>query len=502
MIQLRTIGTAISLLLLVVVSHATTCAAKPNVLFIAVDDLRPTLGCYGDIHAKTPSIDRLASEGLTFARAYCQQAVCSPSRTSIITGLRPDSTKVWDLFTHFRDTVPDVVTMPQHFKAHGYHTESIGKIMHKPHMQDDERSWSVPSRRGRGSHWHTAENLELLKRLKTEADEKGLTGKARYYTTLSSPTDDADVPDSDHADGNTAGMAVETLQRLSKQGEPFFLAVGFVKPHLLFSAPQKYWDLYDPNQLPRAKLDDYPAGAPKHAHTHWGELRHYAGMPQKGPVSTAQAKRLVHGYYACTSFADAQIGRVLQQLRELKLADNTIVVLWGDHGWKLGDYGAWCKHTAFEIDARVPLILRSPQHVGGKQTSALAELVDIYPTLCDLAELPRPTHLEGGSLAPLLEDPQQAWEDVAISQWPGKSKGVMGYSIRTNDWRYTEWVARHDGQPNEVVARELYDHRESRLGETINIVDQEQHKTTVDELASRLHERVSSTREESQTAPQ
>lgn len=476
-------------LFVIALSVTTSLTAKPNILFIAIDDLRPTLGCYGDQHAVTPNIDSLAAKGITFTRAYCQQAVCSPSRTSVMTGLRPDSTRVWDLQTVFRDTIPDVVTMTQHFRSHGYHTESIGKIMHKPHMQDDENSWSVPSRRGRGSHWHTSENIALRNRLLAEADERGLTGKDRYYTTLSSPTDDADVADSDHADGHVAEMALESLRSLAEEDQPFFLAVGFVKPHLPFSAPRRYWDLYEADKLPRSSTSDFPEGSPEHAHTFWGELRHYYGMPEKGPVSDTDAQRLVHGYYACVSFTDALVGRLLEQLRTLGIEEETTIVLWSDHGWKLGDYGAWCKHTAFEIDARVPLIVHVPKSTTGQKCSALVELVDIYPTLCKLADLPLPTHLEGNSLVPLLENPQQSGKGYALSQWPGKRKNVMGYSIRTPDWRYTEWRKQHKRRTDEVIARELYDHRKGVLEETKNEAEQEANRSVTEELTAELAER-------------
>ncbi|TWU20755.1 Arylsulfatase [Bythopirellula polymerisocia] len=490
MYMICTIATRTLGLLLGIVAFSTSWAARPNVLFLAVDDLRPNLGCYGDPHAITPNIDGLASEGLVFTRAYCQQAVCSPSRTSVMTGLRPDSTKVWDLFTYFRDTVPNVMTLPQQFKAHGYHTESIGKIMHKPHMQDDENSWSVPSRRGQGEKYHLPQSLEVRKQLIADAHEKGLTGPAFYYATLGPPVDDGVSQDADHADGNSSTLAVEALARLAKQDKPFFLAVGFIKPHLPFCAPHTYWDLYDPEKLPVAKLHDYPVGSPKIAHTYWGELRHYFGMPEHGPVNTMQAQQLVHGYYACTSFTDAQVGKLLKQLHDLKIDDNTIVVLWGDHGWKLGDYGAWCKHTAFEIDARVPLILYDPRKPIGKQTPALVELVDIYPTLCELSGLPVPEDLEGRSMAPLLDEPKQPWKDFAISQWPGKSRNVMGYSIRTQDWRYTEWVDRSEELDDQIVARELYDHRGGQLEEKVNEIDQGKYVPVVKKLASQLRESV------------
>ena len=335
--------------------------SMPNVLFLVVDDLRVELGCYGETRAKTPHIDALASRGLLFERAYCQQAVCSPSRTSVLTGLRPDSTKVWDLETDFRNTVPDVVTLPQHFRQHGYHTQSIGKVFHKSHMQDDAMSWSIPSRRAPGSNWINATSRELLGSLQKSADKHGLTGKPRYYATLGPPTESADSEDDGYPDGRCTEMAIEALQRYSDTPEtPFFLAVGFIKPHLPFCAPTKYWDMYSREDLTLPANPLLPENCPKCAASSWGELRNYAGMPEKGPVADHQARKLIHGYLACVSYIDTQIGKLLSELEELGMDGNTIVVLWSDHGWKLGEHGLWSKHTNFELDTRVPLIFSGP----------------------------------------------------------------------------------------------------------------------------------------------
>jgi len=430
-------------------------AAKPNVLFLAVDDLRTELGCYGNERVKSPNIDRLAKTGVVFNRAYCQQAVCSPSRTSLMTGLRPDSTRVYDLQTHFRDTVPDVVTLSEHFKNHGYAAVGMGKIYHGG--LNDEASWSEPWRRPNAPMYQLPKNQELIRKKWQAARARGLRGKQLSRAARGPATESADVPDNAYHDGAVADMAVESLRRI--KGKPFFLAVGFLKPHLPFNCPKKYWDLYDRTDIKLADNPFAPKGAPPFAMTSWGELRNYEGIPKRGPVSDEQALELIHGYLACVSYTDAQIGRILDELDKLSLADKTMVVLWGDHGWKLGEHGGWCKHTNFENDAQVPMIFRAPGAKGnGRSTDALAEFVDIYPTLCDLAGLPLPKHLEGTSAAPVLEDPGRAWKTAAFSQYPRyhDRRRMMGYSMRTDRYRYTEWI---DQTNREVVARELYDHK-------------------------------------------
>lgn len=454
-----------------------------NVLFIAIDDLRCELGCYGEKHIKSPNIDRLADSGTLFKRAYCQQAVCSPSRTSLLTGLRPDSTKVWDLTTFFRDTVPDVITLPQHFKNNGYHTESIGKIAHKVNMQDDKNSWSVKSRRTwANGYWQSEENLAIREKLIKDAKAKGLKGSDFYYATLGPATDNADVPDVDHPDGLAAKWAVESLEELAKDDKPFFLAAGFFKPHLPFSAPKKYWDMYDPDEIEMPDNDDWPENMPPIAGSNWGELRGYYGMPDNGKVTKEQARHLIHGYYACVSFADAQVGKLLDALERLKLADDTVIILWGDHGWKLGEYGAWCKHTNFELDTHAPLMISAPGYKANQKTEAFVEFVDIYPTLADLCDLPIPAHCEGISMVPLMKKPDRKWKPAAFSQFNRNGGKIMGYSIRTDAWRYTEWFQRKTGN---IIGRELYDHR-SDHGETVNLADNPKYKKNVSELSKQL----------------
>jgi len=453
-------------------------AGRLNVLFVAVDDLRTELGCYGVQAIQSPRIDQLAKRGTVFERAYCQQAVCSPSRTSLLTGCRPDTTKVYDLNTHFRKHLPDVVTLPQHFQNQGYFTRSVGKIFHGG--LDDAASWSDPPAKANRPGYQLPENQELVAR-KTEAakGKKFATASARYNAMTGPAWEYADVPDNAYQDGAVADAAIEMLRQA--KDKPFFLAVGFHKPHLPFVAPKKYWDLYRGGDIPLAPNPFPPTNAPKFALADWGELRAYHDIPRLGPVTEEQARTLKHGYYACVSYMDAQLGRVLDELDRLGLRERTVIVLWGDHGWKLGEHGAWCKHSNFENDTRAPLICSAPgQKAAGRHTRALVEFVDIYPSLCELAGLPLPKHLEGTSFAPLLNAPEQAWKPAAFSQYP-RGPDVMGYSMRTDRYRLTRWV-KPDGTE---LAHELYDHQHDPL-ENDNVVDAPDNKPLVDELTRQM----------------
>jgi arylsulfatase A-like enzyme len=467
----------------VLLAGGTAFAADPpkklNVLFIAVDDLRPALACAGDPHAKTPNIDKLAARGTVFARAYCQQAVCSPSRSSLLTGRRPDTTKVYDLVTHFRKALPDVVTLPQHFKQNGYYAHGIGKIYHGGY--NDEPSWSVPWEGTKGRAF-SAEGQKLLMELRAKAKAAG-EDETRVRGL---PVEAPDVADDYLNDGWTANRAIEVLKGRKGKAEPFFLAVGFAKPHLPFVAPKKYWDLYDPAKLPVSNSNDPPTDAPRFAPQFGGELRAYHEIPKTGPVPKETARKLVHGYYAATSYMDAQLGRVLDALKEQGFADNTVVILWGDHGWHLGDHGMWCKHTNYERATRSALVVSAPgQKAAGKTTDALVEFVDIYPTLAEVCGLPKPPGVEGYSFAPLLDDPKKPWKAAAFSQYPrgGKDTGpLMGYAIRTDRYRYAEWRKR-DGTG--VVARELYDHKTDPQ-EDRNVAGEAANKEVVEKLAKQL----------------
>ena len=452
---------------------------KPNVLFIALDDLRPALACAGDPYAKTPNIDALAASGTAFTRAYCQQAVCSPSRSSLLTGRRPDSTKVYDLVTHFRKALPDVVTLPQHFKNNGYYSHGLGKIYHGGY--DDKPSWSVPWEATQGKHFG-ADGLKLMGELKAKA--KAANADATKIRGL--PFEAPEVADDYLNDGWTANRAIEILGERKGKNEPFFLAVGFAKPHLPFVAPKKYWDLYDPAKLPVAASSEPPKGAPSYAPQFGGELRQYHGIPKSGAIPAEQARQLIHGYYAATSFADAQIGRLLAALKEKGLAENTIVILWGDHGWHLGDHGMWCKHTNYEMATRAALVMRIPgQKATGKPSERFVEFVDIFPTLAEVCGLPKPEGAEGFSFAPLLNDPKKEWKLAAFSQYPRGSKEtgpLMGYAVRTEGYRYVEW--RKKGTAD-VVSRELYDHK-ADPNEDVNIADDSKNRAIIEQHAKIL----------------
>lgn len=423
-------------------SHHT--ADKPNVLFIAVDDLRCGLGCYGDSTAITPNIDKLAANGLIFNRAYCQQAVCNPSRASVMTGLRPNTTRVWDLETHFRKVLPDVVTLPQYFKRHGYHTQSVGKIYHDPAWAQDPPSWSV------------AETMAVTKTAGKYVLKRNLH---RTGSWKASATENAVVADDAYVDGKVSRSAIEILSEI--RNKPFFLAVGFRRPHLPFSAPEKYWKMYDRETIPMPVHGEPPTDVPVIALHDWVELRGYTDIPETGGLSDDKIRELIHGYYASTTYVDAQIGKVLEALDGLGLRDKTIVVLWSDHGFHLGEHGLWCKTTNFEIDTRVPLIISFPRVTKrGLRTDALVELIDLYPTLADLAGLPIPNGVEGTSLKPLFDHPDDPLKHAAFSQFLRPSGrdgkvGVMGYSVRTDNFRYTEWLNLQSGS---IEAVELYDH--------------------------------------------
>lgn len=441
---------------------------KPNVLLICVDDLKPLLGCYGAPQIKTPNIDRLAARGLLFERAYCNQAVCAPSRNALMTGLRPSTLGIYDLGTNFRKAVPDAITVAQTFMRAGYRTEALGKIMHVGHGNDEDvASWSVaPWKPQGGGSYLLPQNQNQLKQNIARAKAAGLSPEKIASQAKGPATECADLPDNRYGDGM---IADETIQRLaaaqSKTNAPWFIAVGFLKPHLPFVAPKKYWDLYDPQAFTLPTFTTLPKDAPPYAGHTSGELRSYTDMPQVQPFTDDEARHLIHGYHAATSFMDAQLGRVLDALDRMKLADNTIIVLWGDHGWHLGDHGLWCKHTNFEQAAHIPLIIAAP-HVTqpGTRTRALAETVDLYPTLCDLAGLTPPQGLDGTSFVNILKNPAQDGKAAVYHLYPRNP--LMGRALRTSRYRLVEW--KKIGAPAEEATCELYDY-ETDPGETRNL---------------------------------
>ena len=453
-------------------------AQKYNVLFIPVDDLKPIAGAYGG-PAITPNLDKLAARGILFNRAYCQQAVCSPSRASLMTGRRPDATKVFDLETHFRKALPDVVTLSQHFKNNGYTALSVGKIYHPGY--DDAPSWSAPNNHKLGPSFGDPNLMEELKRERQARIDKG----EKNVPPRGPSVEIADVPDDALPDGKIANIAIDLLRK--NKDNQFFIAAGFLKPHLPFVAPRKYWDLYPADSIKLPEHRKAPKDAPRQATHNSAELRQYSDIPKKQePIPDEKQKELIRGYLAATSYMDAQVGRVLDELDALGLRDKTIIILWGDHGWHLGDHGLFCKHTNFEEATRSPLIVSVPnQKTAGVKTDALVEFVDVYPTLCDLAGLKHPEGLEGASFAPLLDDPNRSWKKAAFSQYPrgaaNANNRVMGYTMRTATHRYTEW----QNKSGKAVATELYDHQ-SDPGETTNLAASPQHKAVVKSLSAQL----------------
>ncbi len=417
-----------------------------NVLFIIADDLRPLLGCYGYPEMQTPNIDRLAQRGTLFNHAYCQYPLCNPSRISMLTGLRPDTTRVFSNRVGFRETLPNAVTLPQHFKAHGYHTQSVGKITNNL-SEDDAYSWSVPPYKPPSS-----------------------------FDPASNPSwQSLDVEDDELADGKAAKRAVEVLEKI--QNTRFFLAVGFRKPHLPFNAPKKYYDLYKDVNFDFPSSSSIPMDAPEIANVELGSFSKFQDIPAEGPLSDTKTLELIRGYAASTSYMDAQVGRVLDQLDALQLTDNTVIVFVGDHGFHVGDHGIWRKYTLFEVSLRSPLIVSVPGQIyQGVKTAALTELVDIYPTLCDVCQLPIPSQLEGISMIPVIAQPTRPWKTAAFSQ-KGRD---LGKSIRTDQYRYTEWG--NSGRNG----RELYDYH-ADPNETVNIAAYPENTGLVAQLSEQLN---------------
>lgn len=438
-------------------SRTAASEIRPNVLFIAVDDLRVDLGCYGSPDVKTPNIDRLARRSLLFNRAYCQQAVCNPSRASLMTGRRPDTLRIWNLPTHFRERDPKIVSLPQCFKQHGYVTQGIGKLFHnwRQKIEGDPVAWSVPEQLHYNTHY---------------ADVPQVDGEVPPNLTDVAKNECRDVPDEAYFDGRIAKRAVTAIDQLSQSKQPFFLGVGFWKPHLPFNAPKKYWDLFDRSKLKVVQRRRPPENVPKIALHDSKELLNRLG---RRPTAD-DVRSLRHGYVAAIAYLDAQVGKVMDALDGSPAADKTIIVFWSDHGFHLGEHDLWCKTSNFELDARVPLMISVPRmKTAGQKTDALVELLDIYPTLVELAGLKNLGGLEGCSLVPVLNDPSIN-NRFAYTQHPrpayykGNLPKVMGYSVRTDRHRYTEWREMKTGK---IVAKELYDHK-TDAAETANVADE------------------------------
>ncbi len=471
-------------------------AAKPrfNVLFIAVDDLRPELSCYGFSQIKSPNIDDLAKHGLQFDLAYCQFALCNPSRSSLLTGRRPESIQIYDLETFVRTHAPDVVTLPQLFKNNGYEARSIGKIFHVTNgNHEDDISWSTHDwqspRDDKGSP--KAKKAAAKQQLKQdEVAEQTKKGKRKVGAEPFEPRanmlpyESRDVADNQMLDGQIADKAVSVMNEI--KDKPFFLAVGFHKPHMPWVAPKKYWDMYQDEDIHLAAFQQLPSGAPAFASNDAGEFRSYKGIPKEGPIPEAIQREAIHSYFACISYTDTQIGKVMSELDRLGLRKNTVVILWGDHGYQLGEHGTWNKRTNWEVAARVPLIISVPgqQHVGEK-SNALVELVDMYPTLAQLCQLEPPEGLEGKSFVPLLRKPDLPWKEAAFTTYhkPLPEMGTgFDRAMRTDRYRFVEWM----GNKSPKVVYELYDELADPLEKT-NIADRPENAALVAKLTAQLH---------------
>ena len=482
---------------------------KPNILFISVDDLRTSLGAYGDTIVISPNIDKLALEGITFRETFCQSAVCAPSRASMMTGLRPDSTRVWHLGDKFREINPKAVTMPQYFSKYGYHTVNIGKIFHN--YMPDSISWDEPDLRPKrylkkewlerdGETFYISEAVNKSQERKRDSLLKLKPIRYADGWNTGPAWEAANVHDTLYYDGAQTKLAKQTLSRLSKLDKPFFMGLGFFRPHLPFAVPKTYWDLYDANKIPLPNNPEIPKDAPIYSMNSMYELRSYDGFSHiDHPVSSYRMNEdtirlLRHGYYASVSYVDKLIGDLISHLKEIGLYENTIIVIFGDHGWKLGDHNSWGKMTNYNIDLKVPLIIRSPKQKNkGVQTHAISELVDVFPTLCDLAEIDIPNYMQGISLVPLIEKPKLKWKQAAFSQFHRRPKEsadgerYMGYSLNTKKYHYIEWYDwnHKTSTKGELKGTELYD-REHDPYEKVNISENAKLSETKKELSKQL----------------
>ena len=481
---------------------------RPNVLFIAVDDLRPELGCYGNKEIITPHFDALAREGMIFTNTYCQAAVCAPSRASLMTGFRPDSTRVWSLGEEFRKNMPDVVTMPQHFHKFGYYTVSMGKIFHnhmpdrvsfdEPDLRPEEYNTPELIDRDPESFYYDEDIKKELAQVRAERLRKNPNAYAGGWAYGRS-YESSDAPDDAFYDGAQTNLAIATLKRLKEKNQPFYMALGYYRPHLPFVAPRKYWDLYDRKNLSMASNPYLPENSPIMAINSMYELRgcydlEFVKHPSGYRLPEETARILKHGYYASVSYIDACLGRLMSGLKETGLDQNTIVVVWGDHGWKLGEHGSWGKQTNYNIDTRAPLIVRAPgMPVRNVACDQLTELVDLYPTLCDMTGIEIPDNMEGISFKPLLSNPNLEWKSGAFSQYHRRPKNTpdkksyMGYSIVTRRYHYVEWRYwdNHNKVAGKLAAVELYDNQ-ADPEENINIAGIPENKAIVERLAQQL----------------
>ncbi|WP_158973472.1 sulfatase [Cellulophaga sp. L1A9] len=489
--------------------HQENEQVKPNILFISIDDLRPALGVYGDTEVITPNIDALASEGMTFMEAYAQVAVCAPSRASLMTGLRPDATRVWHLGDKFREINPEAVTMPQYFSKNGYHTVNMGKIFHN--YMPDSISWDEPDLRPSrylkeewlkrdGETFYISEAVNKSQAIKRDSLLKLRPERYADGWNTGPAWEAAEVHDTMYYDGAQTKLAKQTLTRLSKTKTPFFFGLGYFRPHLPFAAPKKYWDLYDREKIPTAINPEIPEGAPLYSMNSMYELRHYDGFNHIGhPTSSKRISKdtiqtLKHGYYASVSYVDALLGDLIAHMKTIGIYDNTIIILFGDHGWKLGEHNSWGKMTNYNIDLKVPMIIRYPdQKLRGAKSSEITELIDMFPSLCELSGIPIPENMQGTSFVPLLKKPDLSWKKAAFSQFHRRpkvsadGKRYMGYSMNTEKYHYIEWYGWNEktGTKKAFVSAELYD-SENDAFETINLAKNENYTKVISALSKQL----------------
>jgi iduronate 2-sulfatase len=468
--------------LLTLVAAQAMSAERPNVLFISSDDMRPQLGCYGDKMVKSPNLDRLAKRGTLFMRSYVQQALCSPSRISMLSGRYPATTQIFEIGRELRTTMPDIVTLPQHFKDQGYETRSLGKIYHSG--IDDAPSWSVPPVHSKAPR-HGPEVMKARVAFAKDAKKRGITppklGKDSV-TSVEPAFDAVDCEDEALMDGDTAKQAIAQLKKYAAEpGKPFFYGVGFVNPHIPWISPKKYWDLYDPSKITLPKNDFPPRKAPPMAAKGNNAMNVYRNYPADGNISQETKIQALHGYYAAISYVDAQIGKLLDTLEETGLAKNTIVVFWSDHGYYMGEHGWWgCKHNNYEGATRHPLIIAVPG-ASAQRTKSLAQSVDLAPTLTELCGLPANVGFQGRSLVPVLKDPEAEVNDAAFSWYP--SGPWLGLAMRTGDWRYVEWT-----QPGKPTGCELF-HQPTDPQNNNNVADKPEHAEVMKQLAAQLASR-------------
>lgn len=472
MLSVRSKTNSIVLGLLLVLLMAVCADTPPNVLLIVIDDLRVELSAYDKPYMQTPNIDALAEEGVLFENAYANVPVCGASRASLFAGLMPTRERFVGYQARIDEDAPDATPLHSLLENNGYHTESIGKVLH--FADDSADGWTV-------APWHP--QMVVPKDSSTgHRDYQDAENIRRFKDSREGPAfEAADVPDNAYFDGKIADKAIQSLRELGESDRPFFLAVGLLKPHLPFNAPKKYWDLYSKSDIELASNAAFPDGAPKNAWHDWGELRKYDDVPAAPALMPdEQARKLIHGYYAGVSYSDAQVGKLLAELEELGLAENTIVVLIGDHGWSLGEHGLWAKHSPFDVATRTPLIVRAPGRAAHGSAAGLVEFIDIYPTILELLDLPDPGHLQGSSFVAQLEDAGAPGKSAVFPRWHS------GDVIKTANYALTEWF----NDKGERTASMLYDHRTDR-DETRNVVDDKEYAAALNTLRKQLEQSMS-----------